>query len=93
MLRSVDALKRLVHEPLSASCGPQARMLTAEVHGGLICGLAICPGRVVRYVMDDKTQRPKRSIFRWHQPPGKQPLVDSVHLEGAIVSPSAASCW
>jgi len=56
MLRSVDALKRLVQEPLSASCGPQARMLTAEVHGGLICGLAICPGRVVRYVMDDKTQ-------------------------------------
>ena len=59
MLRSVDALKRLVQEPLSASCGPQARMLTAEVHGGLICGLAICPGRVVRYVMDDQTQRLK----------------------------------
>ena len=29
-------------------------MLTAEVRSGLICGLAICPGRVVRYVMDDR---------------------------------------
>jgi|TARA_B100001778_G_C18062985_1_gene395034 hypothetical protein len=27
-------------------------MLTAEVHGSEVRGLAICPGRVVRYVLD-----------------------------------------
>ena len=56
MLRSVDALRRQISEPLCDSCGPYARMLTAEAHGGFVCGLAICPGRVVRYEMDDKTQ-------------------------------------
>ncbi len=59
MLRSVDALRQQLSEPLTDRCGPQARMLTAEVHGGLVCGLAICPGRVVRYVLDDRTRRLK----------------------------------
>ena len=52
MLKSVDALRRAVSGPLTDTCGPQARMLTAEVHGSEVRGLAICPGRVVRYVLD-----------------------------------------
>lgn len=72
MLRSVDALRQQLSEPLLESCGPQARMLTAEVHGGLVCGLAICPGRVVRYVMDGKTQRLKTvDLLRLTPPAGK----------------------
>ena len=57
MLRSVDALRRAVSGPLTDICGPQARMLTAEVHGTEVRGLALCPGRVVRYVMDERLQR------------------------------------
>ena len=37
--------------------GSQARMLTAEVHGTEVRGLALCPGRVVRFVMDEQLQR------------------------------------
>tara|TARA_B100000405_G_scaffold98066_1_gene68228 strand:- start:433 stop:585 length:153 start_codon:yes stop_codon:yes gene_type:complete len=32
-------------------------MLTAEVHGTEVRGLALCPGRVVRFVMDERLQR------------------------------------
>ena len=52
MLKSVDTLRHAISGPLEDACGPQARMLTAEVHGSEVRGLAICPGRVVRYVLD-----------------------------------------
>ena len=32
-------------------------MLTAEMHGTEVRGLALCPGRVVRFVLDDELQR------------------------------------
>mgnify|MGYP001247700265 FL=1 len=57
MLKSVDALRHVISGPLQDACGPQARMLTAEVHGTEVRGLALCPGRVVRYVMDERLQR------------------------------------
>ena len=57
MLKSVDALRHVISGPLEDACGPQARMLTAEVHGTEVRGLALCPGRVVRYVMDERLQR------------------------------------
>ncbi|MCB4410794.1 hypothetical protein [Synechococcus sp. MU1611] len=57
MLKSVDALRLVIRGPLEDACGPQARMLTAEVHGTEVRGLAICPGRVVRFVMDERLQR------------------------------------
>ena len=57
MLKSVDALRLVIRGPLEDACGPQARMLTAEVHGTEVRGLALCPGRVVRYVMDERLQR------------------------------------
>ena len=56
MLKSVDALRRTIRGPLEEACGPQARMLTAELHGTEVRGLALCPGRVVRFVMDERLQ-------------------------------------
>ena len=57
MLKSVDALRAAISGPLLEACGPQARMLTAEVHGTEVRGLALCPGRVVRFVMDERLKR------------------------------------
>ena len=54
MLKSVDTLRHAISGPLENACGAQARMLTAEVHGTEVRGLALCPGRVVRFVMDEK---------------------------------------
>ena len=56
MLKSVDALRREIRGPLEDACGPEARMLTAEVHGRGVRGLALCPGRVVCFVMDERLQ-------------------------------------
>ena len=57
MLRSVDALRQAVSGPLEDRCGPNARPLTLEVHGAEVRGLAICPGRIVRYVLDSRRRR------------------------------------
>lgn len=57
MLKSVDTLRRAVSGPLAERCGSEARMLTAELHGMEVRGLAFCPGRVVRFVLDAQTQR------------------------------------
>ena len=57
MLKSVDALRAAISGPLLDACGPQARMLTVEVHGTEVRGLALCPGRVVRFVMDERLKR------------------------------------
>ena len=57
MLKSVDTLRDDVTGPLADCCGAQARMLTAELHGEEVRGLAICPGRVVRFVFDSQTHR------------------------------------
>ena len=57
MLRSVDRLCRQVIGPLQDRCGPQARVLTAELPGDEVRGLAFCPGKVLRYVLEAKGQR------------------------------------
>ena len=57
MLKSVDTLRSTVSGPLAERCGSEARMLTAELHGKEVRGLAFCPGRVVRFVLDAQTQR------------------------------------
>ena len=59
MVKSVDALRRAVSSPLVDACGPQVRMLTAEVHGSEVRGLVLCPGRVVRFVMHGRSKRLK----------------------------------
>ena len=57
MLCSVDALQQAVSGPLEDRCGPQARTLTVELHGAEVRGLAICPGRVMRYFFDSQKKR------------------------------------
>ena len=59
MLRSVDRLLCEVTGPLQERCSPQARVLTAEVHGDEVRGLAFCPGRVLRYVLAASNRRIK----------------------------------
>ena len=59
MLRSVDMLLCEVNGPLKDRCGPQARVLTAEVHGDEVRGLAFCPGKVLRYVLAARNRRIK----------------------------------
>ncbi|MDP7999355.1 MAG: hypothetical protein RAK19_06800 [Synechococcus sp. SP1 MAG] len=57
MLKSVDAVHIAVHGPLTKACGPTTRLLTAEVHGPEVRGLALCPGRVVRFVFDARNEQ------------------------------------
>lgn len=59
MLRSVDRLRCEVIAPLRDRCGPQARVLTAELHGDEVRGLAFCPGTVMRYVLVAQNQKLK----------------------------------
>ena len=56
MLKSVDTVHIAVHGPLTKAFGPKTRMLTAEVHGPEVRGLALCPGRVIRYVFDARNE-------------------------------------
>ena len=57
MLRSVDSLRTELSAPLTSRMGPKAKILTAEVHGDEVRGLALCPGKVIRYVFAAQTQR------------------------------------
>ena len=57
MLRSVDSLRTELSGPLTSRMGPKAKILTAEVHGDEVRGLALCPGKVIRYVFAAQTQR------------------------------------
>ena len=63
MLRSVDRICREVIGPLQDRCGPQARVLTAEVHGDEVRGLAFCPGKVLRYVLEAENRRLKTTAL------------------------------
>ncbi len=57
MLRSVDSLTTEISGPLTSRMGPKTKILTAEVHGDEVRGLALCPGKVIRYVFAAQTQR------------------------------------
>ena len=63
MLRSVDRICREVIGPLQDRCGPQARVLTAEVHGDEVRGLAFCPGKVMLYVLEAENRRLKTTAL------------------------------
>ncbi len=75
MLRSVDRLCREVIGPLQDRCGPQVRVLTAEVHGTEVRGLAFCPGKVLRYVLEAESQRLKTSAMLRLAPSSRQPAA------------------
>ena len=57
MLRSVDSVTTEISAPLTSRLGPKAKILTAEVHGDEVRGLALCPGKVIRYVFAAQRQR------------------------------------
>jgi hypothetical protein len=57
MLKSVDAVHIAVYGYLTKACGPTTRMLTAEVHGPEVRGLALCSGRVIRFVFDARNEQ------------------------------------
>lgn len=57
MLRSVDSVTTEISAPLTSRLGPKAKILTAEVHGDELRGLALCPGKVIRYVFAAQSQR------------------------------------
>ena len=63
MLKSVDTLRRLVADPLHERCGPDACVLTTELHGQEVRGLAFCPGRVLRYVLNNETRCLRLSVL------------------------------
>ena len=63
MLKSVDTLRRLVREPLLKRHGPKACVLTTELHGPEVRGLALCPGRVLRYVLDKENKHLQTSVL------------------------------
>ena len=75
MLRSVDRLLCEVTGPLQERCGPQARVLTAEVHGDEVRGLAFCPGRVLRYVLAASNRRIKTTDLLRLAPSSRQPAA------------------
>jgi hypothetical protein len=57
MLRSVDSLRTEISGPLTSRLGSKAKILTTEVHGDEVRGLALCPGKVIQYVFAAQTQR------------------------------------
>jgi|TARA_X000000368_G_scaffold396153_1_gene364196 hypothetical protein len=63
MLKSVDSLRLLVGEPLLRRHGPNACVLTTELHGLEVRGLAYSPGRVMRYVLNNESKRLQTSVL------------------------------
>ena len=63
MLKSVDTLRALVAEPLHQRCGPEACVLTTELLGPEVRGLAFSPGRVLRYVLNRETKCLRLSVW------------------------------
>ncbi len=57
MLGSVTTLKRLVSAPLRRTCGQSTKLLSIEVHGDKIKGLALMPGKVVKYVLEAQSNK------------------------------------
>ncbi len=56
MLQSTEYLFNIVSGPLDDCFGPNAKVLTVETHGEEVRGLALCPGKVVRYVFNAQTR-------------------------------------
>jgi len=75
MLKSVDALRDQVYGPLGERCGAEVRVLTAEIHGDEVRGLALTPGRVMRYVLDAQTERLRTSVLLRLTQSSRQPAA------------------
>ncbi|MEB3158570.1 MAG: hypothetical protein VKK03_03815 [Synechococcus sp.] len=75
MLKSVDALRRLVAEPLHQRCGPEACVLTTELHGHEVRGLAYSPGRILRYALNCENRTLRLSVWLSLAPPRRVPAA------------------
>ena len=50
MLNSIESLQNKVSGPLVDTYGPRTKILTVEAHESEVRGLALCPGKVVKYI-------------------------------------------
>tara|TARA_B100000700_G_scaffold245023_1_gene273387 strand:- start:339 stop:560 length:222 start_codon:yes stop_codon:yes gene_type:complete len=50
MLKSTQALQNTVEKPLLDCYGPTIKILTVEAHDKEVRGLAMCPGKIVKYI-------------------------------------------
>tara|TARA_Y100001968_G_C19345940_1_gene712045 strand:- start:474 stop:692 length:219 start_codon:yes stop_codon:yes gene_type:complete len=55
MLQSIENLQKQVSGPLLDCFGPSARVLTVESYEKEVRGLALCPGKVVKYIYQVQT--------------------------------------
>ncbi len=55
MLNSTEKLHNTVSGPLLDCFGPFTRVLTVESHDKEVRGLALCPGKVVKYIYQVQT--------------------------------------
>ncbi len=59
MLKSTESLRRTLTGPLGDCCGPEAELLKVEIHGEEVRGTALCPGKIVKFVLDAQSRRLK----------------------------------
>ena len=57
MLRSIDNLQKQVSGPLFQCFGPSTKVLTVEAHDKEVRGLALCPGKVVKFIYQVQTHQ------------------------------------
>ena len=49
-MHSIETLQNQVATPLLECFGPTTRVLTVEDHNNEVRGLALCPGKIVKYI-------------------------------------------
>ncbi len=57
MLKSIDRLKETAAFALEDAFGLKIKVLTVSLHETEVRGLALCPGKVVRYVFESRTKQ------------------------------------
>ncbi len=56
MICSIDTLREEVMEKLSSNFGTKVKVLSVESHSEEVRGLAVCPGKVIKYVFFSRTK-------------------------------------
>ncbi len=57
ILATTEKLFETVSGPVGKAIGPNAKVLTVELHGYEVRGLVACSGRVLRYVLEAESSR------------------------------------
>ncbi len=63
MVKSISKLLDQVTGPLGEVCGPVTKVLTVEAHGDEVRGLVLCPGKVMRYVLNSQSKRLETAVL------------------------------